>query len=289
MYFGGGPPVAGASTPFTLAGSAAGPFTLANGVQIGGTGELSYERATAFPMAPNQGTWAKQGQINSMPNPNDVDGVEVWGPEPGFKADAEKYSLHTDFNTNTSVWSLDLGTNTSTPYISRATIDAAVTALLGPVPATAVFPYSGPDPLVGIDAINLDALMVQDIINDGTGGPDTFDRDPAGVIGDRIIFSISQIPDPQDPDGYYATGSELFVLDASHPTTPQFLFHGGHFWDQTYALNNLLVSPNIIDNGYAVIDVNAIEAISEGVVPEPASAMLLLLGVGAIGIAGRRR
>jgi len=280
VYFGGGPPVVGGYTPFPLSPAySGGPFTLANGTQIGGTGELSYELATAFSPPSSQGIWANQGQINGMPNPVDVDGVEVWGPEPAFKADAEKYSLNTDLFSNTSVWSLDLSTNVSTPYISRAQIDAAVVALLGLPPGSAVLPY--PTPIEGIDAINLDALMVQDIINDGTG-PDTFDRDPGGGVGDRIIFSISQIPDPQDPDGYYATGSEIFVLDASQPNNPMFLYHGGHLWNQAYALANLLVSPNLIDNGYAVIDVNAIEAISEGVVPEPTCMMLLLAGLAVI-------
>jgi hypothetical protein len=146
-------------------------------------------------------------------------------------------------------------------------------------------PY--PTFIEGVDAINLDALMVRDIIDDGEG-PDTFDRDPDGQIGDRIIFSISQIPNPQDPDGYYATGSELFVLDASQPNLPTFLFHGGHLWDHNYALSNLKIAPNLIDNGYAVIDINAIEAISEGVVPEPATWLLLpLAGIAAIGL--RRR
>ena len=105
--------------------------------------------------------------------------------------------------------------------------------------------------------------------------------------GDRIIFSIRQILDTNDPDGYYATGSELFVLDASAPNAPTFLFHGSHLWDHAYALNNLQVSPNLIDNAYAVIDINAIEAISEGVIPEPATVTLLFLA--GVGMIRRRR
>ena len=286
VYFGGGPPVAGGFTPFLLSPAfSAGPVTLLGGTQIGGTGELSYELASAYAPPSSQGTWATQGQINGMPNPDDVDGVEVWGPEPAIKADAEKYSLNVDFFSGTSVWSLDLNNNVSTPYISQAQIVTAVTALLGPVPGGAVLPY--PTFIDGNDAINLDALMVQDIIDDGVD-PDTFDRNPDG-LGDRIIFSIRQIPNDSDPDGYYATGSELFVLDASQPNIPSYLFHGGHLWDQAYALGNLLISPNLIDEGYAVIDVNAIEAISEGVVPEPTSMMLLLVGLAAIGVLRLRR
>ena len=286
VYFGGGPPVVGGFTPFTMSPVYSGsPFTLANGTQIGGTGEISYELATAYSPPSTQGVWAKQSDVNGMPNPLDVDGLEVWGPEPALKADAEKYSLNVDLFSNVSVWTHDLSTNTGAPYISRAQIINAVTTLLGPVPGGAVLPY--PTFIDGVDAINLDALMVQDIIDDGEG-PDTFDRDPNGGIGDRIIFSISQIPSPQDPDGYYATGSELFVLDASQPNNPTYLFHGGHLWDHNYALNNLRISPNLIDNGYAVIDINAIEAISEGVVPEPATWLMLTLAGIAVTAVRRR-
>jgi hypothetical protein len=283
-YFSGLPPAGGSAnfTPITLSPMfSGGPFTLANGKPIGGTGELSYEKAAAFAPPSDQGRWATQGEINGMPLPLDIDGVEVWGPEPALKADAEKYSLNFDAGIGmTSVWSLHLPTNTSTPYITHLQIVNAVTMLLGPVPNSAVLPY--PTFIDGNAAINLDALMVQDIIDDGAGGPDTFDRDPDGGIGDRIIFSIRQIPDTSDPDGYYATGSELFVLDASQPNAPTYLHHGGHLWDQAYALANFQVSPNLIDGGIAVIDVNAIEAISQEVVPEPASMLLIVLGLAVI-------
>ncbi|MGI9428737.1 MAG: hypothetical protein ACR2NM_08775, partial [Bythopirellula sp.] len=131
----------------------------------------------------------------------------------------------------------------------------------------------------GNDAINLAALMVRDTV----GEDDSFDRNPDGTPGDQIIFSIQQIPNPSDPDGYYATGSELFVLDASlgaGGTT--YLDHGGHLWDHGYALSELVISPNIVD-GYGVIDINAIEAVGELVkVPEPAALALLTSCVAAL-------
>lgn len=267
--------------PFLVPSGTPPGVTLVTGKVIGGAGELSYEKAFAFSPPSDQGLWAKQPDINAMPLPRDVDGVEVWGPEPAFTADADKYSLNVDFMSGTSVWSYPTGT----PYISQATIAATVKTLLGPFPPTAVLPY--PDFIDGEDAINLDALMVQDIIV-GSDADDSFDRDPAGGIGDRIIFSIRQIVDPMDPTGYYATGSELFVLDATTgPTGAKFLAHGGHLWDKAYALSDLALPPTLV-GGNAVIDINAIEAISQDVVPEPTSAILLLVaGVGFV-LSGRR-
>ncbi|MEO2046035.1 MAG: PEP-CTERM sorting domain-containing protein [Pirellulales bacterium] len=269
------PPGAGAF-PTSFLVPSAGPVLLSNGNIIGGAGELSYETAFAFTPPSSQGVWATQPMINAMPLPDDVDGVEVWGPEPAFTDDADKYSMNVDFMNGASVWN-----KSGTPYISHATIVAAVTSLLGPVSGVLPFPTF----IDGDDAINLDALMVQDIIPGYAH--DTFDRDPTGAPGDRIIFSIRQIVDPSDPSGYYATGSELFVLDAS--TGASFLSHGGHVWDKSYALSDLTL-PSTHVNGLAVIDINAIEAISEGVkVPEPTSAMLLLVASTGLALIVRRR
>lgn len=272
-------PPGGGALPSPFIVPSAGPVMISNGNLIGGAGELSYETAFAFTPASSQGVWATQPVINSMPVPRDVDGVEVWGPEPAFTADADKYSLNVDFFSGVSVWNATTGT----PYISQATIAAAVTSLLGPVGA-GVLPY--PTFIDGDHAINLDALMVQDIIPGDAH--DTFDRDPAGGIGDRIIFSIRQIIDPSDPSGYYATGSELFVLDATKgPAGTTFLMHGGHLWDKAYALSDLVL-PAALVNGLAVIDINAIEAISQSVVPEPGSCLLLILSLASLGGVVRR-
>jgi hypothetical protein len=230
---------------------------------IGGAGEISFELGTFFGAAPSTvGTWATQPMINGMPLPIDIDGTEVWGPEPPL-ADADKYSLELDIFSGilpggaVSVWN-----GSGSPYISHSAIVGAVTSLLG----TAVDP----------DQINLDALMVQDTVGD----PDRFDDDPAGGPGDEIIFSIRQIPDPFALGGYYATGSELFVLPAFGPAS--FLAHGGHVWDKFYALGAFNVGT---PNTPHVLDVNAIEAIGEFSIPEPAT--LALLGLGLC-LAGRR-
>lgn len=250
-------------------------ITLANGNVIGGTGELSVELAVfggANP-ADTQTLWAKQAEINGMPLPGDIDGVELWGPEPPA-ADANKYSLDFDSLSGTSVWNAS-----GTPYVAQGLVIAAVMSLLpGPIPTTIELE----------EAINIDALMVQDVIGD----PDRFDPGGGPAApgpGDEIIFSIRQIPNPADPDGYYATGSELFVLNASAP--PAYLAHGGHLWDHAYSLATFEVfggtSPQ--DNNYGVLDINAIEAIGEFAVPEPTTFALCLLGLAAIGCAGRRR
>ena len=243
----GAPP---APVPVPSAGPIATPVGL-----LGGAGEISFELGTSFGALPSTvGTWATQPSINGMPVPDDIDGVEVWGPEPPL-ADADKYSLDLDVFSGTAVWN-----GSGSPYISHAAIVGAVTSLLG----TAVEP----------DEINLDALMVHDVVGD----PDRFDDDPAGGLGasDEIIFSIRQIPSGADPSGYYATGSELFVMPAFGPAS--FLAHGGHLWDKAYALTAFNVGG---PNTPHVLDVNAIEAVGEFAVPEPASMTIALMGISA--------
>ena len=112
--------------------------------------------------------------------------------------------------------------------------------------------------------IDVDALM--------SDGPD----DDFGP-GDSLTFSIRQIADNSDTDGFYATGSELFTLSAvDSGVTYGFLNHGGHDWDHAYALSAM--ADSVTGRQF---DINAIEAIS---VPEPATfmltpfAMLALLG-----------
>jgi hypothetical protein len=239
-----------------------GPVPLSNGNFIGGAGEISVENAGAFAPPQTQTVWAKQADINGMPLPEDIDGVELWGPEPGFTADVDKYSLDLDVLSGVSVWN-----GSGTAYLSQAAIAAAVTSLLGPAPISAVLPGSN---FRGIDAIDLDGLMVLDSL----GTDDSFDRNPTGGPGvDSVLFSIRQLVDLGDPTGYYATGSEIFLLDSSGVVT--FLRHGGHLWDKAYALTNLRVLPPLgTPNGIVVIDVDALEAIVQ--VPEPSAVMLLL-------------
>ncbi len=229
-----------------------GSLITSEGETIGRAGDISFE----VPGAITKGVWAVGAtDVDSMFPPGDLDGIEVWGFEPPT-FDADRYSLMADFLSGVSVWNGPAGL----PYLGHAAIVSAVTSLLGPLPAN-----------ITIQAIDLDALMVDD--RDGVmeefGGP-----------GDSIIFSIRQIPDSTDPDGFYATGSELFTLDAmAVGLIPGFLMHGGHVWDHPYSLSAMKDSP-----GGRQLDINGIEALS---VPEPAGVMLVAIAL--LSLARQRR
>ncbi len=154
------------------------------------------------------------------------------------------------------------------PFVSHAAIVSAVTGLLGAPVAPGLeeeLPF----------LIDLDALMVHDELSDNE----------FAAANDTIVFSIRQIPDPVDPDGYYATGSELFELNGAGGAS--FLFHGGHLWDHGYALTDMRW---VIDDTQSIqLDVNAIESVATSV-PEPSSLVLAIFSlVGLFGYLWRRR
>lgn len=280
-YIGGGVTPSGLEKPSSIPLiPLTGPVPLSNGNIIGGASDISVEEAFNPNLVPEvQYLWTPAATVNGMPLPEDLDGLELWGPEPATTADSDKYSLDTDVTTGgVSVWNYDLGTGLSSPYISHAAIVTAVTTLLGmpgPMAMSAGGEFSGED------AINLDALMVRDTVGDEL----SFDRSPTGApLGsDSILFSIRQMPDPTDPDGYYATGSELFVLDASGFVS--YLVHGGHDWSHGYTLARMRIAGI---NDLAYVDIDAIEAVGAFVeVPEPAAWALAMLG--CVAVTGLRR
>jgi MYXO-CTERM domain-containing protein len=242
----------GSNTTATTSGS----LTTNGGLTVGGSGDISSENSAGA-----TGIWASgPTHIESMTPPTDVDGLEIWGPEPDAitLGDTDRYSHDNDAATGTSVWYFN-GTE-SVPYISHDEIVSAVVGLLGI--------NSAPSPAL----IDLDALMVDD--GDTVGD---FDN------SDQIIFSIGQIADASDPDGFYATGGVLILFGwvGGNPPTASFLIHGGHTWDHTWALANLADSTT-----GTPFDVNAIEAVSGDPefppVPEPGGLALLALAALAL-------
>lgn len=268
----------GSSTGWGAHVPSVGPITLPSGAMIGGAGEISIEESGFYNGVEIQTLWAKDTEVNGMPRPVDVDGLEVWGPEPPAGGgpppvgDANRYSLEHDVGAGmgTSVWRFDPGTGLSDTYIDHATIVAAVeAAMMEAVPGGAMNRLDQQ----GRNAVNLDAMM----IFDGDGKPDSFEGE-----GDSIIFSINQMVNTADADGYYVTGSELFVLEATAAGfAASFLDHGGHLWSHSYTLGAMkFTDPAGVENG--ILDINAIEAIGETVVPEPGSLAILTLGLVAI-------
>jgi hypothetical protein len=232
---------------------------LTNGNVIGRAADLSYEA----PGTGAVGVWASAPtDIDSMTPMLDLDGVELWGDEPPT-FDSNRYSLSNDAgNFFTAVYCHQC---TLDPYYAQAALVDTLLQLIGPLP-------SGVEP----EDVDLDALMLRD-----PNGPDS----NFGIGDEKIMFSVRQIEDELDADGYYVTGSEIFVVEAppvtGGPTTRSFLSHGGHLWDHEWTLENM------VTEGGRQLDVNALEAVS---VPEPGGlGMVLMTCLGAMGCCRRRK
>ncbi len=102
---------------------------------IGGAGELTRELAFFGGVNPadSHALWAAATAINGMPTPIDIDGVEVWGPEPAFSADSEKYTLRPDIASAglgplggaVSVWN-----GSGTAYLDQSFVIAVIAFLV---------------------------------------------------------------------------------------------------------------------------------------------------------------
>jgi hypothetical protein len=138
------------------------------------------------------GTWATASQINAVSPPDDLDGLELWGPDGPGNDDANMFSLDGD-PSGVAVWRYDPNAHQSVPYITTA-------ALMSAIGATEV--------------VDLDALMVWDIDGDDTFGG-----------GDAIIFSVEN---NQGIGGSF-DGGEIWIWHFG--ATAQFLVHGGVVWD----------------------------------------------------------
>jgi len=210
------------------------------------------------PPAPGGPIWATPAQIDQH-GVTDVDGLEIWGPEPTADSgapivgDANRYSLYGDPGIagagRVSVWAYNPPpVHVSTPYVWAGQLAGAI------APNDPELPY----------LIDLDALMVYDLENDDYFGP-----------GDSILFSIA----PVNTGITAFDGGEVWVWTNGAPAA--FLNHGGHLWNTPF---NVMASFGVDSE-----NVNALEAVS---VPEPGTLVLLGLGGMALGgwaLARRRR
>ena len=153
-------------------------------------GDIKYQMAQADIV----GTWATPVQINAVSPPDDVDGLELWGPE---QDDANMFSLNGD-PMGVSVYRYDSTTHMSTPYIQKA-------ALMTAIDTNEAF-------------IDLDALMVWDVDGDDYFGG-----------GDIIMFSIEETI----TKGGVFDGGEVWVWHGGGGPAA-FLWHGGELWNTAH-------------------------------------------------------
>lgn len=133
---------------FRMPSAAGGPGTDVHSAAGGPLDSLWYHESTPF--GSGSGVWANVNQVDNKNRPENVIGVEVWGPDD----DTNYYSEAGDLG-GVAVWSLAGGA-----YLTSAELALAIKAPT-------------------ISDLDLDALMVQDF-----SPSDRFD------IGDRMIVSI---------------------------------------------------------------------------------------------------
>ena len=209
----------------------------------------------------------------------DLDGLEVWGPEPpshtnpdndpvkeGYAfgantADADRFSLDRDSMSGFSVFAYDIQFKTVTGYIPHSVIVAAVESLF--VPEDGMF-----GSLTTLE-VDVDATMVRD--------RGVFGRWDAG---DELLFSIDPIDAPLDVTGALLPaidgGEIIHLVNTPGGDVASFLSHGGHLWNTAFDVAGTF--------GYHFEDVDALEAVGtlDGTMipyPEPGSFALLAFGL----------
>jgi hypothetical protein len=201
----------------------------------------------------------------------DIDGVEVWGPDPQPGSDdGNRFSRVGDpFDSalppsggRTSVYA-HAG---AVPLCATAALAASMGALLAATPTQTA------DLAANLD---LDALM--------TAGPDPEQSDgdapSPGTAPPMMMWSVRPITVAADGGSPAITldGGEIFVGDCLG-TPAAFLTHGGHLWDTAF--------PVATTFGLGSENVNALEAVARPLpVPSMRSRMLVLLTVVIAGTA----
>ena len=193
---------------------------------------------------PKVGVWAAAATINHDSRPDDVDGLEVWGPEAPY-SDVNRFSLAGDpvdpgTGQRVSAWTW-VSNATATPFVYAADIAMAI----------------GREDLV--DYVDLDAIMVYDSspLDSSDLGKFTFAGDPdLGLPPDRIMFSIAPVVDPSGNVQF--DGGEIWVWDyAGRGSLASFLIHGGETWDTAHSVAGHFGLTDEYEN------INALEAIPE--------------------------
>ena len=142
--------------------------------------------------------WASANQVRGVPahtqNADDIDALELWGPE--TFSDADHFSTGGDsLGLGVSVYHYDSGTHTSSPYIFH----------------NQILNQLNQDFHLDLQVIDVDGMMLNDIKENST----SFD------IGDTIMFTL-QPTGPLD-------GGEIFVWQNGAPI--QYLNQGGTIWN----------------------------------------------------------
>ncbi len=180
---------------------------------------------------------------------DDLDGLELWGPNVADGYDALYYSFSNDALDGVSVYAQQNGFEFE--WVPHSFVVTAVQSL----------GYAG-DP----EDVDIDALLVRN-----ASGGDFVEAEDA-----QIVFSIRAVP------GSGFDGSELILLDGDGSAS--FLEHGGRVWDTSFALSSEL--DDLIDGaGTAGEDIDAIEVPEPGMTPALCAGAML---VGALGWARRR-
>ncbi len=203
-------------------------------------------------------------------NWQNLDALEVWGPE--ASSDADRFSLEGDKMLTTSVWTTTTGA--VTPYISQMELSTAVAGLLGITdPMDIGFFVDNAD-------VDVDALIAADD-GDTMGGGSVHVWDDL----DEIIFSLHPFTITLPTFGVVGMdGGE--VIDWLKGSGITFLTHGGHLWDTAFDVT-AAVDP-MAPMG-SLENVDALEAMGKGIpIPEPGTYVLLGAMLAAVGLQRRR-